>query len=351
MLRIKGISRSWQQFELVNIDLEIEENEYFVILGPTGSGKTLLLEIIAGFYEPDEGHVDLDGEVITGLPPNERDFGFVYQDYVLFPHMNVRDNIAYGLKVRKASGIKETVEEMARAVGIDHLLDRRPLTLSGGEQQRVAIARALVLMPRVLLMDEPYGGLDHQTSLELRSMVKELHQRYGGIVVQVTHDQEEAVVLGDRIAVMRDGTIEQVGNPDEIMRRPRSRFVADFVGTGNVFHATAWRDGDVSVAEVEGVRIHSASDIEGRVVVTIRPEDIMLAKEEIASSARNSFRGRITSILDRGIFQEVTVDVGIPLVVFITRQSVDSMGIEVGKEMFAVFKASSTNIFREGESQ
>lgn len=208
MLRIDGISKSWTEFSLKDISLEIQKDEYFVILGPTGSGKTLLLEVLAGFHQPDAGRVEFNRDDYTDLPPNERNFGFVYQDYVLFPHMKVRGNIAYGLKVRKAEDIEEKVEEMARAVGVDHLLDRQPLNLSGGEQQRVAMARALVLRPDVLLLDEPYAGLDRQTSAALRNMVKEIHNQYGGIVVHVTHDQEEAVILGDRVAVMREGTIE-----------------------------------------------------------------------------------------------------------------------------------------------
>jgi molybdopterin-binding protein len=348
MLRISSISRKWGEFSLRNINLEIEEEEYFVILGPTGSGKTLLLEVMAGFYKPDEGKMEFRDRDFTDLPPNERNFGFVYQDYMLFPHMKVRDNIAYGLKVRKAEDIEERVEEMARAVGVDHLMDRSPLTLSGGEQQRVAMARALVLKPDVLLLDEPYGGLDRQTTVALRSMVKDLHRKYGGIVVHVTHDQEEAVVLGDRVAVMKEGGIEQVGSPGDVMRRPSSKFVAEFVGTGNVFRETAKRKGDVSMVTVEGVDIYSASTLEGEVTLTIRPEDIILANQAVESSARNNYRGKVTSILDRGIFHEVTVDIGIPMVVFITRQSIENLGLEVNKEVYLLFKASSVHMFMDG---
>ena len=348
MLRIDGIGKSWTEFSLKDISLEIQKDEYFVILGPTGSGKTLLLEVLAGFHQPDAGRVEFNGRDFTDLPPNERNFGFVYQDYVLFPHMRVRENIAYGLRVRKVEGIEEKVEEMASAVGVDHLLDRHPLTLSGGEQQRVAMARALVLRPDVLLLDEPYAGLDRQTSAGLRNIVKDIHNQYGGIVIHVTHDQEEAVILGDKVAVMRDGTIEQVGTPGDIMRKPSSRFVADFVGTGNVFKATARREGDVSRVTIDGVDIHSTSPLEGEVTVTIRPEDIILANMEVESSARNNYHGRVISILDRGIFHEVTVDIGIPLVVFITRQSMENLGLEPGTEVYLLFKASSVHMFMDG---
>jgi molybdopterin-binding protein len=349
MLKIEGISKNWPQFSLENINLEIEEDEYFVILGPTGSGKTLLLEVIAGFHQPAQGRVEYDGVDFTDLPSNERDFAFVYQDYVLFPHMRVRENIAYGLKVRKEERVDELVEEMARAVGVDHLLSRSPLTLSGGEQQRVAIARALVLRPRVLLLDEPYGGLDHQTTVSLRNMVKDLHKEYGGIVVHVTHDQEEAVILGDRVAVMNGGTIEQVGPPQEIMRRPRSHFVAEFVGTGNIFKGMASVKEDVSTVDIEGVRIFSATPLEGEVTVTVRPEDIIIAERSFTSSARNCFDGKVISILDRGIIHEVVVDIGIPLVIFVTRQSIEDMGLKPGMSIFVVFKASAVHLFKDGE--
>jgi len=347
MLKIKNVSRKWSDFTLKNIDLEIEEDEYFVILGPTGSGKTLLLELIAGFHRPDSGTVEYMGKDYTGLPPNERNFAFVYQDYALFPHMNVRENIAYGLKLRKVDDVKERVEEMARAVGIDHLLERNPLTLSGGEQQRVAIARALVLRPRVLLLDEPFGGLDPVTTATLRSMVKDLHNQYGGIVIHVTHDQEEAILLGDRIAVMRGGTIEQVGSPEEIMRRPQSRFVAEFVGTGNIFRGKAYAGDGITVVKVGELELFSAAKMEGEVTVTVRPEDIILAEKSFRSSARNNFEGKVVKIVDRGIIQEVVVDIGIPIVIFVTRQSIEDLGIEVGRSVFIIFKASAVHLFRE----
>lgn len=348
MLKIKNLSKKWSDFTLKDISLEIREDEYFVILGPTGSGKTLLLETIAGFHRPDTGTVEYMGRDYTHLLPNERNFAFVYQDYALFPHMNVRENIAYGLKLRKVEDVNERVEEMARAVGIDHLLERSPLTLSGGEQQRVAIARALVLRPRVLLLDEPYGGLDPMTTVALRGMVKELHNQYGGIVIHVTHDQEEAILLGDRIAVMREGTIEQVGSPEEIMRRPRSRFVAEFVGTGNIFRGKAYARGGMTVVKVGNLELYSAAKMEGEVTVTIRPEDIILAESSFRSSARNSFEGEVVKIVDRGIIQEVVVDVGIPMVVFVTRQSIEDLDIEVGRSVFIIFKASAVHLFKEG---
>jgi len=346
MIRIEGVSREWAEFSLVDVDLRIEDDEYFVILGPTGAGKTLFLELLAGFYLPDRGRIWRNEEDITGLPPERRGFGFVYQDYMLFPHMTVRENIQYGLRIRKKMD-NGLLEEIAEKVGVSYLLHRKPGTLSGGEKQRVAIARALIMRPEVLLLDEPFGSLDSQTSVALRTMVKELHNEYGGIVIHVTHNQEEAVVLGDRVAVMREGRIEQTGRPEEIMRSPRSRFVAEFVGTRNIYHGISTRHGDRLLVNVNGIEIVSARGIEGEVVVTLRPEDIILSRDPIRSSARNEFSGRVSAVIDRGIFCEVSVDIGIPVVAYITRQSLEDLRLKIGEEIEVLFKASAVNLVRD----
>ncbi len=347
MLRIDRVSASWTDFRLRDIELEVKDDEYFVVLGPSGSGKSLLLETIAGFYPVESGHIHLNQEDITALPPNKRDTAVVYQDYVLFPHMNVRKNIGYGLNV---NGISEDgkVDGMAERLGIDHLLERDILTLSGGEKQRVAIARALVLEPKLLLMDEPYGSLDNRISVELRSLVKNMHDEIGGTVIHVTHDQEEAVVLGDNIGVMKDGRIVQSGKPEEVMRKPISRYVAEFVGTGNIFHGEASKKGVVMhVLLDDSVKVSAVSDLEGKVVATIRPEDIILANHKFESSARNAFDGIVNAIIDRGIFLEIRVNIGIPLVVYVTRQAVDELALRKGSSVVVLFKASAVHLFHE----
>ncbi len=346
MIRIEGMSNEWEDFKLSNVSFEVEQNEYFVILGPTGSGKTLLLELIAGFHRADEGELMVDGEDLTDKPPYKRNFAFVYQDYMLFPHLDVKENIAYGLKVRKEDEIKRKVEETAETVDIEHLLDRDVQTLSGGEKQRVALARALILEPEVLLLDEPFGSLDYQTSKKLRRMVRELHSKFDIKTIHVTHDQEEAVVLGDRVGVMREGKIKQIDTPQSIMRRPNSRFIAEFVGTGNIFEGVSKRDKDISEVKVEDTKLYSTSNVRGEVTATVRPEDIILSESSFKSSARNNFSGIISKVTDRGIYHVIEIDIGIPLTVFVTKQSVDELSLEEGKKINAMFKASAVHLFK-----
>ncbi|MBS3817623.1 MAG: ABC transporter ATP-binding protein [Candidatus Thermoplasmatota archaeon] len=345
MIKIDSLNNEWKDFQLSDISFEVEENEYFVLLGPTGSGKTLLLELIAGFHRPDSGTMMVNGEDFTTLPPNERNFAFVYQDYMLFPHLNVKENIAYGLKIRDDDEIEKKVERTAEKVGIDGLLERDIQKLSGGEKQRVALARALILEPEVLLLDEPFGSLDHKTSKELRSMVKKLHSELGITTIHVTHDQEEAVVLGERVAVMKEGKIEQIDTPQRIMRKPDSRFIAEFVGTGNIFKGVAKRKENISAVQIGEVTFHSTSDLEGEVTATLRPEDIILAETSLESSARNNFSGTVKEITDRGIYQEIVVDMGVLLTVYVTRQSVEDLSLRKGKDVNVIFKASAVHLF------
>lgn len=349
MIEIQDLSRKWDDFTLDDISLEIQEGEFFVILGPTGAGKTLLLELLAGFFRPDHGRIKVGGNDYTYIPVDQREFGFVYQDYMLFPHMDVRENIGYGLKVRGEEGKEEKVEEVAGMVGVKDLLDRKPSTLSGGEKQRVSITRALVIEPEVMLLDEPFGSVDHRTARELRELIKELHSETGSTMIHVTHDQEEAVVMGDRVAVMKDGEIVQIGRPEDIMRRPGSKFIAQFVGTGNIYHGEAVREKETSLLKLDGMEVITTSTLEGDVTATIRPEDIIIAEEEFSSSARNSFEGTTRKVLDRGNFHEVRVEVngGVPFLVYVTKQSVDRLSLKEGKEIYLMFKASAVHVFQE----
>lgn len=347
MIKIKNLSRRWDDFDLSDISLEVNNDEYFVILGPTGAGKTLLLELLAGFHIPDEGKIIIDEENYTELPPNKRGFAFVYQDYMLFPHMNVEENIAYGLKMKNEKNIDKKVENIAEKVDVTHLLERKPLTLSGGEQQRVSLARAIVLNPDILLLDEPLGSLDYKTAKNLRELVKKLHNKFDGTIIHVTHNQEEAVTLGDRVAVMKQGEIEQIGKPEEIMRKPHSKFIAEFVGTGNIFHGVANRDKDITTINVKDKKIFSTAPMSGEVVVTIRPEDIIISKESFESSARNSFKGEIKRIIDRGNFHEIQVDIGLPIIVYVTKQSIERLDMCKGKNIYIMFKASAVHLFKE----
>ncbi|HET9288400.1 MAG TPA: ABC transporter ATP-binding protein [Gaiella sp.] len=233
-LRLEGLSKRYGRIDaLRDVDLSVGTDELLAVLGPSGCGKTTLLRLIAGLEEPTGGRVLLDGRDITGLPPGRRNVSMVFQSHALFPHMTVRENIAFGLIVRDVprADAAARVERAVGLVGCGNVLERRPHELSGGERQRVALARSLVREPDVFLFDEPLSNLDAELRVQMRAELKELHRRVGGVSVHVTHDQVEALVLGDRIAVLREGRVEQHGTPDEIWREPVNRFVARFVGS------------------------------------------------------------------------------------------------------------------------
>jgi putative spermidine/putrescine transport system ATP-binding protein len=253
-VRLVGARKAYGEVVAVDaIDLEIAEDEFFTMLGPSGSGKTTCLRLIAGFERPDDGRIELGGKDVSGLPPHERDVNTVFQDYALFPHMSVGENVAYGLKVKKVPGDerRRRVSEALGMVQLDGYEDRRPAQLSGGQRQRVALARALVNRPRVLLLDEPLGALDlklrQQMQHELRTLQQEVHITF----VYVTHDQEEALTMSDRLAVFNDGRIEQVGAPADVYEHPVNEFVAGFVGVSNIVE----RDGERFTIRPEKVRI------------------------------------------------------------------------------------------------
>ncbi len=351
MLEIEGLSRKWPDFSLEEIDLAVRDGEYFVVLGPSGAGKSLLLETVAGFYTPDKGRIVLNGRDITHLPPEKRGIAMVYQDFVLFPNMTVKENIAYGLRRRKVGEgeIEREVSRAAEMLGISSILERKPLTLSGGEQQRVALARAMVIRPSVLLLDEPTGSLDASLQREMRKELQSLHRELGGTVIHITHSRDEAISLADRIAVMFEGKIEQTGTPVDVFRRPESRRVADFVGVENIFEAVYESDGNRAFAVADKFRIAlPPTDMEsgGKILVSVRPEEILLSKERLASSARNCIPGRVAEMRDMASFVEITVDAGERFLVHVTRQALEEMGITPGSEVYLSFKATSVNVMR-----
>ena len=242
-LELKEIKKSFTEGEAVldNISLEISKGEFITLLGSSGCGKTTTLRIIAGLEQPDAGSVWLDGREVTGLEPNQRDVNTVFQNYALFPHMNVAENIGYGLKLKKVpkSEIRKKVFQMLELVQLEGYEKRKPSELSGGQKQRVAIARALVNNPKILLLDEPLGALDLQLRRAMQIELKHLQKKLGITFIYITHDQEEAINMSDRIAVMRDGRIEQIGTPDEIYNHPKTSYVATFVGNANIMHGVA----------------------------------------------------------------------------------------------------------------
>ncbi len=243
---VDNVIKKYEDTTVINgLSLKIHPGEFFTLLGPSGCGKTTLLRMIIGFNSIEGGTIKVDGNVINDIPVNKRNMGMVFQNYAIFPHMSVFDNVAFGLKQRKvpAAEIEKSVAEILDVVKIGHLKDRMPTQLSGGQQQRVALARAIVIHPQVLLMDEPLSNLDAKLRVEMRNAIKNIQQQVGITTVYVTHDQEEALAVSDRIAVMHDGVIQQVGSPQYIYQRPANRFVSTFIGLSNIFKAVIRKNG------------------------------------------------------------------------------------------------------------
>ena len=257
-----------------DVSLEIESGEFLVLVGPSGCGKSTLLRMIAGLEDATEGSITIDGRDVTELPPRSRDVAMVFQSYALYPHMSVRENLGYGLKVRKTpkKDAQKRVEEVAQLLGLDELLDRRPAALSGGQRQRVAMGRAIVREPKAFLMDEPLSNLDAKLRVSMRASLASLHSRLRTTTIYVTHDQVEAMTLGQRVAVLRDGKVQQVDTPQVLYAGPTNLFVAAFIGSPamNLVEAEV-ADGFVSFA---GHRIPARAPKQGRVVVGIRPESL-----------------------------------------------------------------------------
>ena len=279
---------------LDEVTLAVPEGEFFGLLGPSGSGKTTLLRAIAGFVVPDSGEIRIDGQRIEGVPVHKRGIGMVFQNYALFPHLSVFDNVAFGLSVRRvASGeIRSRVAEALRLVRLSGLEERRPRQLSGGQQQRVALARALVTRPKVLLLDEPLGALDKRLRQEMQVELKLIQRTVGITTIFVTHDQEEALTLSDRIAILSEGRLVQVGPPAEVYERPATRFAAEFLGEANLFSGRV--DGG-ALRTASGLAIFSARPMpSGEALIAVRPEKIQLADPGArAAEGANRITGQI----------------------------------------------------------
>ena len=317
-LELKEIKKSFTEGEAVldNISLEISKGEFITLLGSSGCGKTTTLRIIAGLEQPDAGSVWLDGREVTGLEPNQRDVNTVFQNYALFPHMNVAENIGYGLKLKKVpkSEIRKKVSQMLELVQLEGYERRKPSELSGGQKQRVAIARALVNNPKVLLLDEPLGALDLQLRRAMQIELKHLQKKLGITFIYITHDQEEAINMSDRIAVMRDGCIEQIGTPDEIYNHPKTSYVATFVGNANILHGAAESiQGENAIVKIGNDRVIVKLETSQQDTGDTRAKQYLAAGEKVTLAVRseNILLQEAAAIGDTGTDHRDAVDISV----------------------------------------
>ncbi len=348
MLSLVSISKKYPSFSLKNVSFAIQNGDYFILLGVSGSGKSMVLESIAGLLTTDSGSILLNGKDITHEKIQKRKIGLVFQDHAIFPHLSVYENVAYPLKGQKNSSAekKKIIDEVASRLGIAELLNRRPVTLSGGEMQRVALARALVQQPEVLLLDEPLASLDTRLKTELRSLLRQLN-RQGQTIIHVTHDYEEALSLGNSIAVMHQGEILQIGTPAEVFAHPKSEFVAHFIGAKNYFRAVLKEGTDYAlINEKIRFRINQVNS-NGKGFILLRGEDIFLSVTRVETSAINNFEGIVKEIVPTNSGYEVLLDIGIPIYSVITAESLSQLGLEEEKECFVHFKASAIRFIPE----
>ncbi len=307
LIRLENVSKSFDgEVILDHIDLEIKHNEFVTLLGPSGCGKTTTLRIIGGFMDSDEGNVYFEGKKINDVPPYQRNINTVFQRYALFPHLNVYENIAFGLRLKKMSDaeIRDKVKSMLALVNLKGFEKRSISALSGGQQQRVAIARALVNEPRALLLDEPLSALDAKLRKDMQKELKEIQKRTGITFIFVTHDQEEALSMSDKVVVMADGRIQQIGTPVEIYNEPINAFVADFIGESNIVTGVMPRDYVVTFAGHSFQCEDAGFAPNEKVDVVVRPEDI-----DIVPVDQAMLTGEVTSVTFKGDYYEIIVDI------------------------------------------
>ncbi len=347
IIELKNIKKSYDgnTFVVEDFNLEIKKGEFVTFLGPSGCGKTTTLRMIAGFESPTEGEILLKGEDISKLPPFKRPINTVFQRYALFPHLNVFDNVAFGLKLKKMSR-KETVEKVHKALAMVDLegFDKRSVTtLSGGQQQRIAIARAIVNEPEILLLDEPLGALDLKMRKEMQIELKSMHKELGITFIYVTHDQEEALTMSDKVVVMSDGLIQQIGTPEDIYNEPKNAFVADFIGESNIFNGRMVGQYKVEFCN----QVFTCVDDYPKnvpVEVVVRPEDI-----EMVPESEGMLKGLVTSVTFKGVHHEITVECGkYELVIQSTKSAVvgSAIGMNIGpNEIHVMEYESPDNVF------
>jgi len=343
-LKILNISKQWPSFALKNINLTVESGEYFALLGPNGAGKTMLLETIMGFTKPDKGEIYFDGQDLTDLAPEKRNIGYVPQATVLFPHLTVYENVRFGLKMRNINHVKqkEIVNQVLELTKLTALESRLPSNLSGGEKQKVALARILALDPQLVLLDEPLISVDTVSARELQGELKQLNKKAGKTIVHVTHSLVEAASLADRMAIMENGELLQVGKPKELMAQPKNAFVAQFLGYENFYSGKFVEiKKDFAVLDVGGFQFKVSNDCNFRVgesrTFALHPENIILGSAQPLNSHVNSFSGRIVNFEEFGSIIMVTVDVKLMLKVVVTKNAFLEKGYEIGTKIWVCF--------------
>jgi ABC-type Fe3+/spermidine/putrescine transport system ATPase subunit len=343
-LRLEGVTKRFGAAAAVDhVSLEIARGSFTTLLGPSGCGKTTLLRMIAGFYEPDEGSIYLDNARIDQLPAHRRGTAMVFQDYALWPHMTVFDNIAYGLRMRqvKPDEVRARVVETMQLVEMPaaEIMTRKPAELSGGQQQRVAVARALIVQPQVLLLDEPLSNLDAQVRLRLRAEIRRLQRRIGITTIYVTHDQEEALSMSDRVVVMSKGRVMQIGRPEEIYYKPDNAFVAEFLGVTNQLRGQVAADGQTAL--VAGARLPFHGAPQSPVVVIFKANDAVIAGGTAPTEASAVFRGRIEESSFIGSLYRHYVNVNGEMILVDTPEAVTEpeVNVIVPKEKLQIYNA------------
>ena len=350
MLELKDISKKLDTFTLRKTSFAVEKGEYFILLGESGVGKTVILEIIAGLIKPDTGSVLKNQTDLGNLSLKNRGIGLVYQDQALFPNMTVRENIAFPMKARSLSrdAIQSKLEELARKMGISDILNQSTTTLSIGQAQRTALARTLSSDPEILLLDEPLSSLDVQAKSELRKLLREINKN-GQTIIHVTHDYEEAIALGSRIAVMENGSISQVGSPDDVFHHPKSEFIARFTGIKNFFRGELLHDETQTKAFLsDTAKLYVMTDNPpSKGFLIIDGEDVTISNEQTRTSARNSFKGIITGIEKVRVGIEIIIESEIKISAHISKSSLTTLDLYQGKEVWASFKASAARFIKE----
>ena len=341
MIEIKNLNGDLGEFHLRDINLTVNEGEYLAIFGPTGAGKTVLIEYIVGLYKPDKGSILVDGEDITHFYTEERNIGYVPQDYALFPNLTVERNISYGLEARKMprEQINSVASEMISRLKINHIRHRMPLHLSGGEKQRVALGRALVTKPRVLLLDEPLSSLDENLRTELARELRKIQRGVHGTFIHVCHNFDEASDVADRIAIMNEGSIIQTGTLKEIMGAPKNEFVARFLKSQNIFDGVS----DGSTIWIGRITLVKENPFKGDVIVVIRPESIAILKDR-DTKGENLFCGNVQHSLLKPYFKEISVDIGFPLIIYSMRERTfnrgDNIKVRIPPEKIIIMERS-----------